>query len=86
MFYIFSQNKKIVTPFGEDTLVVKISEGKFKLFLVTEDINGNNEYVVLGTFETEKQYTTCIRGILDKYTNSNGNGYYEINSAKYYNY
>ena len=86
MFYIFSQDKKVVTPLLEDTLTVKISEGKFKLFLVTEDINGNNEYVVLGTFETEKQYTTCIRGILDKYTNSNGNGYYEINSAKYYNY
>ena len=86
MFYIFSQNKKIVTPLLEDTLTVKISEGKFKLYLVTKDINGNYEYVVLGTFETEKQYTTCIRGILDKYTNSNGNGYYEINSAKYYNY
>ena len=86
MFYIFSQDKKIVIPLLEYTLIVKIYEGKFKLCLVTEDINGNDEYVVLGTFETEKQYTTCIRGILDKYTNSNGNGYYEINSAKYYNY
>ena len=86
MFYIFSQNKKIVTPLLEDTLTVKISERKFKLYIVTKDINGNYEYVVLGIFETEKQYTTCIREILDKYTNSNGNGYYEINSAKYYNY
>ena len=86
MFYIFSQDKKVVTPLLEDTLVVKISEGKFKLYLVTKDINGNYEYVFLGTFETEKQYTTCIREILNKYTECNGNGYYEINSAKYYNY
>ena len=86
MFYIFSQDKKIVTPLLENTLIVKISEEKFKLCLVTENINGNNEYIVLGTFETKKQYTTCIRGILDKYANSNGNDYYEINSAKYYNY
>lgn len=85
MFYIFSQNKKIVTPILEDTLVVKISEGKFKLFLATKDINGNYEYVILGTFETKQQCTVCIRMILNKYTECNGNGYYEISSANYYN-
>ena len=86
MFYIFSQNKKIVTPLLEDTLTVKISEGKFKLYIVTKDINSNDEYIVLGTFETEGGGGGGGGGILDKYTNSNGNGYYEINSAKYYNY
>lgn len=50
MFYIFSQDKEIVIPLLEDTLIVKIFEGKFKLCLVTEDINGNDEYVILGTF------------------------------------
>lgn len=86
MFYIFSQDKKVVTPLLEDTLVVKISEGKFKLYLVTKGINGNYEYVFLGTFETKQQCTACIRMILNKYTECNGNGYYEINSANYYNY
>lgn len=84
MFYIFSQNKKIVTPFGEDKnsrLKIDSSTEKIKLLLESKTL-----IMTLGEFETKQQCTVCIRGILDKYANSNGNGYYEINSAKYYNY
>ena len=84
MFYIFSQDKKVVTPFGEDKnsrLKIDSSTEKIKLLLESKTL-----IMTLGEFETKQQCTTCIRGILDKYTNSNGNGYYEISSAKYYNY
>lgn len=83
MFYIFSQDKKIVIPLLEDTLVVKETEKEFELRLICND---ENEYVPLGKFETKNQCTTCIRKILDRYVDCGGNGYYEISSAKYYNY
>lgn len=84
MFYIFSQDKKVVTPFGEDKnsrLKIDSSTEKIKLLLESKTL-----IMTLGEFETKQQCTVCIRTILNKYTNSNGNGYYEINSAKYYNY
>ena len=84
MFYIFSQDKKIVTPFGEDEnsrLKIDSSTEKIKLLLESKTL-----ITTLGEFETKQQCTVCIRTILNKYTECNGNGYYEINSAKYYNY
>ena len=84
MFYIFSQNKKVVTSFGEDKnsrLKIDLSTEKIKLLLEFKTL-----IIILGEFETKQQCTVCIRTILNKYTKCNGNGYYEINSAKYYNY
>ena len=84
MFYIFSQDKKVVTPFGEDKnsrLKIDLSTEKIKLLLESITL-----IMTLGEFETKQQCTVCIRTILNKYTECNGNGYYEINSAKYYNY
>ena len=84
MFYIFSQDKKVVTPFREDKdscLKIDSSTEKIKLLLESKTL-----IMTLGEFETKQQCTVCIRTILNKYTECNGNGYYEINSAKYYNY
>ena len=84
MFYIFSQDKKVVTSFGEDKnsrLKIDSSTEKIKLLLESKTL-----IIILGEFETKQQCTVCIRTILNKYTECNGNGYYEINSAKYYNY
>ncbi len=83
MFYIFSQNKKIVIPFLKDTLIIKETKKEFELCLIC---NNENKYVPLGKFKTKNQCIACIRKILDKYVDCHSNGYYEINSAEYYNY
>lgn len=85
MFYIFSQDKRIVIPLLEDTLTVEEFKGEFKLYLICSGEDGS-EYVTLGKFETREQCTACIRRILEMYVDSDGNGYYEISPAKYYNY
>lgn len=82
MFYIFSQDKEWVTPFGKNnSLVVDSTNDTIKLFFVSEE-----KTAILAEFETKKQCTACIREILDKYVDCGGNGYYEISFAKYYNY